>query len=174
MIINKIAKRLGMKTTFKIVIAGDGAVGKTTISQRLTNSMKELKNTEMTCGIDFHTLEIGRYKKAQIWDLGGQVQFRKFQKPFFKKADMIILVYSVERFSSFLNLENWLELMHDVSPIKLFLLANKIDLVKRVISKDEASEFAATHNMAYFEISGLSGEGFEEFKNELIRTVADV
>jgi GTPase SAR1 family protein len=74
MMVNNIARRLGIKNSFKIVIAGDGAVGKTIIAQRLTGSLKVEKDRLMTCGIDFHTLEIvnGNSEKAQIWDLGGQ------------------------------------------------------------------------------------------------------
>ena len=160
----------------KIIIAGDGAVGKTTISQRLTGSLKTEEDRLMTCGIDFHSLQIinGSIINAQIWDLGGQDQFRVFQKPFFNNANIMIIVYSVEWFHSFINLENWLELAQNKTPVKTYLIGNKIDSEDRIISKEEALEFAETHNMRYFEISALHGAGFEDFKNELIETVREL
>jgi len=176
MMVNNSLKKDITYQTYKIVIAGDGAVGKTTISQRLTGSLKDEEDRLMTCGIDFHSLQIinGGVIRAQIWDLGGQDQFRVFQKPFFNNANILIIVYSVDWFHSFLNLENWIEMTQNNTPVKTYLLGNKIDSVDRAISKEEALEFAETHKMSYFEISALEGAGFEDFKNDLIETIRGI
>ena len=76
-----------LNKTYKVVVAGDGAVGKTTISQRITGVLQEEEERFMTRGVDFHSLQVIdenlNTMQAQIWDLGGQEQFRIFQKPFF-------------------------------------------------------------------------------------------
>jgi small GTP-binding protein len=176
MMANNSSKNQTSNHNCKIVIAGDGAVGKTTISQRLTGSLKADEDRLMTCGIDFHSLQIinGSVISAQIWDLGGQEQFRVFQKPFFNNANIMIIVYSVEWFHSFINLENWIEIAQNNTPVKIYLIGNKIDSEDRTISKEEAIEFAKMHNMDYFEISALKGTGFEDFKNDLIEAIQKI
>ena len=157
----------------KIIIAGDGAVGKTTISQRLTGSLKAEEDRLMTCGIDFHSLQIinGSIIRAQIWDLGGQEQFRVFQKPFFNNANIMIIVYSVDWFHSFLNLENWMSYIQEADQLKVYLIANKVDSEDRVITTEEAIDFALKYDHTYYEVSALNGTGFSYFEEDFIHTI---
>ncbi|MBD3341842.1 MAG: GTP-binding protein [Candidatus Lokiarchaeota archaeon] len=176
MMVDKTVKNLGKNRNCKIVIAGDGAVGKTTICKRVSGNLKEEEAQLMTCGIDFHNLEIlnGQPVEAQLWDLGGQEQFRPFQKSFFDGAHIVIFVYSVEWFHSFINLEDWINLAKRYNPHLIYLLGNKIDCEDRAISREEATTFAEEHYMKYFEVSALDGSGFEEFKNELIVSIKEM
>jgi small GTP-binding protein len=155
------------------VIAGDGAVGKTTIAQRLAGTLQLDEERHMTCGLEFHDLKISDNGnlKALIWDLGGQEQFHFFHNTFFNDALVIILVFSVEWYHSFLNLENWISMIPQDKEIEIFLVANKIDSTDRAISSEDAYEFAMKMNMNYHEISAISGEGFEVFANELNRKI---
>ena len=100
------------KNYFKIVIGGDGGVGKTAFSKRLTGKLKEDEILEMTPGVDFHGLKIkNNIVNLQFWDLGGQDQFRYFQRDFFGGATIVILLFAVDSFKTFKSLDHWLSLL---------------------------------------------------------------
>ena len=67
---------------------------------------------------------------------------------------------NVNIFQSYLELNKWEQMIVDRSPIKSYLIANKIDLPQRAISTDEGFEYAQSHNLEYFEISTLMGAGW--------------
>ncbi len=159
------------KNAFKIVVAGDGAVGKTTVGKRISGNSFE--NLTMTPGVDFHNFKIQSYEPidCQIWDLGGQEQFRYFQDDFFNSATVVVLVFAANMYHSFLNLKSWVSLISKELLEKTYLLANKIDADNRSVPKEKGVEFANRHNMTYFEISATTGEGFEEFKEDISKTI---
>lgn len=161
------------KEAFKIVIAGDGAVGKTSTAKRLAGKLKVHEKINMTPGIDFQSVTIESYKPidCQFWDLGGQEQFREIQDDFFNGATVIILMFTVDRYSSFMNLKSWLSLIPKNLTIAYFLLANKIDSINRVVDRQHAIEFANANGMTYYEVSALTGKGFDEFKEDLFKTI---
>lgn len=161
------------KNAFKVVIAGDGAVGKTTIAKRLSGTLKIEEKINMTPGVDFHNMVVHSYIPidCQLWDLGGQDQFRKLLNDFFQGATIIIFMFSVDRYSSFMNLKSWIKLIPESAEIEKFLLANKIDSLNRTVDKNHSLQFARSHNMSYHEISALTGKGFKEFEEDLNKTI---
>ena len=161
------------KEAFKIVIAGDGAVGKTSTAKRLAGTLDINQALTMTPGIDFQSVKIESYESidCQFWDLGGQDQFREIQDDFFHGATIVIFMFTVDRYSSFMNLKSWLALIPKNVEISYFLLANKIDALHRVVDRQHAIEFANANNMTYYEVSALTGKGFEEFKEDLFKTI---
>ncbi len=161
------------KNAFKIVVAGDGAVGKTTVGKRISGKFNIDENLDMTPGVDFHNFKIQSYEPidCQIWDLGGQEQFRYFQDDFFNSATIVVLVFAANMYHSFLNLKSWVSLISKELLEKTYLLANKIDTDNRSVPKEKGVEFANRHNMTYFEISAITGDGFEEFKEDISKTI---
>ena len=161
------------KNAFKIVIAGDGAVGKTTVGKRISGNFNINENVDMTPGVGFHNLKIQSYKTidCQIWDLGGQEQFRIFQDDFFNSATVVVLVFAVNMYHSFMNLKSWVSLISKELLEKTYLIANKIDADNRSVPKEKGLEFANKHKMTYFEISALTGKGVDEFKEDLSKTI---
>ena len=159
------------KNAFKIVVAGDGAVGKTTVGKRISGNSFE--NLTMTPGVDFHNLKIQSYEPidCQIWDLGGQEQFRYFQDDFFNSATVVVLVFAANMYHSFMNLKSWISLISKELLEKTYLLANKIDADNRSVPKEKGLEFAKKYGMTYFELSAITGDGFEEFKEDLIKSI---
>ncbi|MBD3227018.1 MAG: GTP-binding protein [Candidatus Lokiarchaeota archaeon] len=168
LVIEPLEKKVG-----KIVIAGDGAVGKTTIAQRLAGTLKLEEDRNMTCGIEFHSLKLtddGRVK-TMIWDLGGQEQFHFFHEDFFKDALVVIIVFSVEWYHSFLGLDKWISMIPKEKEIKKFLVANKIDSNERAVSTEEAARLASENKMEYHELSAITGDGFKNFTEKLRKSV---
>ncbi|TFG07091.1 MAG: GTP-binding protein [Promethearchaeota archaeon] len=161
------------KNALKVVIGGDGAVGKTTIAKRLSGKFKVSSKIEMTPGVDFHSMIVESYVPidCQLWDLGGQDQFRKLLDDFFQGATVIIFMFSVDRYSSFMNLKSWIKLLPESAKVEKFLIANKIDSLNRTVDKNHALQFARAHDMNYHEISALTGDGFDDFKEDLYKTI---
>lgn len=161
------------KKVCKIVVGGDGAVGKTTLCHRLTGELRKNEERLMTCGVEFHDLKRinGKEIDAQIWDLGGQEHFRYFQESFFKKLNIAIFVFSVEWFHSFIDIDFWLGFLDQEKPLKKYLIANKVDSETRDVQIEEARDFAQARGMAYFELSALNGNGFDEFKEDLLTII---
>lgn len=160
----------------KIVIGGDGAVGKTTICQRLSGHFQQEEERLMTIGIDYHDLTISDDWKirGQIWDCAGQEQFRFIVNSFFRNAKIAIFVFSLDLVPSFFNLGEWIEMVKDENPEAMYLIGNKADAEFKVISTEEAMELANTYGMNYFELSALTGKGFEDFKEHLMDTIINL
>ncbi len=156
------------KSIAKIILCGDGAVGKTTLAQNLTGTLNLNEERKMTPGIDVHLLKTySGLTKAQIIDLGGQEQFRFFQQDFCRGADIAVFVFSLEWYHSFMNVVNWLELFNTSNVKKCILVGNKADSDNRVISYNEAKEFAESLGMDYIEVSAITGHNCKKLRESL-------
>ena len=51
------------------------------------------------------------------------------------------------------------------------IIGNKIDLQKRDVTKNEATDFAEKNNCPYYETSAKTGEGVDFAIKELVKTI---
>ena len=119
---------------FKIIVAGDGGVGKTTLLFRYVDGTFKT-NTSMTIGIQFHqkTLQLESNVSCELlmWDLGGQEHFREILKRFIKGSHGALLMFDLSRTITLLNLDGWIDLIKDMEPnIPIVLLGGKLDLLE--------------------------------------------
>uniref|UniRef100_A0A8D1ZT53 EF-hand domain-containing protein n=1 Tax=Sus scrofa TaxID=9823 RepID=A0A8D1ZT53_PIG len=125
-------KPLASQKAFKIVLAGDAAVGKSSFLMRLCKN--EFRgNTSATLGVDFQmkTLIVdGEQTVLQLWDTAGQERFRSIAKSYFRRADGVLLLYDVTCEKSFLNVREWVDMIEDAAheSIPIMLVGNKADL----------------------------------------------
>jgi small GTP-binding protein len=144
---------------YKIVILGDGGIGKTTLLTVYCHG--EYLNQKMTIGVDLFSKKLpnngGDSKiSLQIWDLGGQEQFQFLHGPFLKGASGILLGFDVTRHLSFFHLNKWLDLIKkENSHVPIILLGLKADLAYHpVLNKQKAEEYAYKNNfIGYIEVS---------------------
>ncbi|CEO97453.1 hypothetical protein PBRA_000798, partial [Plasmodiophora brassicae] len=159
---------------YKVVVLGDGAVGKTSICHRFTDDNFE-KSYKQTVGLDFFIKQVvldSMTVSLQIWDIGGQSIGSQMIKNYIFGAHAVLLVFDITNFESFQNLEDWLALVKSTFnnanlPI-LVLVANKRkprysddgeDLIHlRVVKSRAQSTFAESNNMTVFEVSAKSGD----------------
>lgn len=86
----------------KIITAGDGGVGKTTLLYRYIEG-RFLANTRMTIGVEFFLKELnieGKKILLQVWDFGGQDHFRPLLKNYAVGARGALLLFDLTRPSS--------------------------------------------------------------------------
>jgi len=141
---------------YKVVILGDGAVGKTSLAMRLIEDQFG-KQYKQTIGVDFFSKRISGLPGnldvcLQVWDIGGQSIGAKMISNYIYGADALVFVYDVTNYQSFQNLDDWVELAKNLppddsggppvrEPIKI-LIANKMDLEHlRTVKKDRHDVF---------------------------------
>lgn len=132
---------------FKILLCGDGAVGKTSIREQYMG--KGFAGSYMkTIGADFasHKTEISDHKVTyQIFDLAGQDAYTVARKSFYKGGQAAFLIFDLQDPSSLHNLNTWIKDCIDNSggTIGTFVvLGNKADLVDtRQVSNQMAVEY---------------------------------
>ncbi|MHA1687641.1 MAG: Rab family GTPase [Candidatus Heimdallarchaeaceae archaeon] len=135
----------------KLVLIGDGGVGKTSIRKRYLGEGFE-KEHLATLGADFAaTTRIidDTTIKFQIWDLAGQPMFKSVRPRFFRGCFGALAVFDVTRRDTFLNLSNWLDELYNFSGrgiVPVIILANKIDLENKEVSMEEVEDFVSKLN----------------------------
>ena len=175
---------MGSRAFLKVVMLGDGAVGKTSLRSRFIHK-KFTNNYKATIGADFITKEIvheeelgSRKVTIQIWDTAGQERFQSLGVAFYRGADACILVFDVTVYKSFENLNNWRREFliqadpYDPDHFPFILLGNKVDVPDRAVSTVVAERWAkANNNMPYFETSAKDGTNVEEAFRTIARIV---
>ncbi len=165
---------------FKVVVLGEGAVGKTAIVTRFSHgffrtdykttigSQFAVKNIEIP-SIHGNPLTV----KLQIWDVAGQSRFQILRPMYYRGSSGGLLVYDVSRRRTFIVLEEWLDELRTAigKEIPLVLVANKTDLPDRVVAPSEGREFADAHGMPYVESSAKTGEGILDVFEQLGTTL---
>ena len=166
---------------FKFIVIGCSGAGKTSIVRRLVDN-KFVKGTQSTVGIEYFThitaIE-GRTIKMMIWDTAGQERFYTIAKAYFRSALGVVLVFDITDRKSFDLLPRWLrDARMEADPhCSVILVGNKTDLAaSRVVSKEEAEEFAKNHELQYIETSAADNTHIEEVfmktGTDLLRKVA--
>jgi len=130
-----------LKHCFKIVLAGDGGTGKSTLLATKQSGKFNIAH-KITIGVDFEIITMTFNKKQynlQIWDLGGQERFQFIHDLYLRGAQGGILLYDLTRPQTFEHLTHWIELFaHENPKLPLILAGTKKDLV----SPEETTKFS--------------------------------
>ncbi|XP_014673304.1 PREDICTED: ras and EF-hand domain-containing protein-like [Priapulus caudatus] len=165
---------------YKLVLAGDAAVGKSSFIQRFCQDRFN-PNIHSTLGVDFQmrSLEVdGRKVALQLWDTAGQERFRSIAKSYFRRADGVLMLYDVTYERSFLNVREWVDTVTSSASqeIPIMLCGNKTDLRDALIQKGsnvvmeaDGKQLAREHGTFFIETSAKDGSNVEEAVLELAR-----
>jgi len=115
----------------KVVVAGNGAVGKTSLIRRYCEGKFELTRVA-TIGVDFQTQLVAlpeRTVKLSIWDMAGQDRFQVIRTGFYRGSRSAALVYDVTDPESFNSLPRWhTEILDAIQKQPFVVVGNKTDL----------------------------------------------
>ena len=179
------------KITLKLILAGAGGVGKTSLVKRYV-TQQFVQAYQMTLGVELFTREItlGDARIVlNVHDLAGQERFTKFRRVYLKSAQLGFLVFDLTNSKSLVDLErSW---MPDISQslteqpstdqpyLPVVLVGNKLDLCPshRDIEVDVIKKFqtavARRHKLVkileYIETSALDNTNVDIAFDNLIK-----
>ena len=149
---------------FKLVLGGDGGVGKTSMVHRFVDNTFAIDYKE-TIGVSIMKKEcefedLKSSVRFVLWDLAGQTQFKRVRKNYLGNAEAGLLVFDVTRKESFNNINEWYQEIKSITPdINLILVGNKIDLEdKKQVSSEEGEKLGKDMGISYIETSAKTGD----------------
>ena len=169
------------KITYKIIIIGDSAVGKTCIFKKITSNTFNEKSIS-TIGMDrrtlFFTIKDSKGSdleiEVQLWDTAGQERFRSITATYYKSSQGLLLMYDITKRETFSNVENWIENVNDSlgnnNDYLIVLMGNKLDLVKdkpeaRDVTEEEAQKLCQEKNIFWGGECSAKDFSEEELRN---------
>jgi small GTP-binding protein len=165
---------------FKIVLVGDGAVGKTSLIKKFTKGTFA-KDYVKTIGAQFSRYNKkfdGNVIRLVFWDIAGQDNFNFLKHLFYKEVKAAIIVYSLETNElgkkSFAHITNWYEeLKNYCGIIPVVIFANKVDLIDlpNFDSSDVKNLVKQNKFLNFFLTSAKTGQGVVDAFNEIINTL---
>lgn len=138
-----------MDMSLKVIVVGNGMVGKTSMITRFARGVMT-ENYKKTIGTDFMEKEIvvratGDNIKLMLWDTAGQEMFSKLTRQYYRGAGAVVYVFSTVDRDSFLEVERW---KHKVDAecgdnIVAVLVQNKCDLIDQAaMTREEVEDLA--------------------------------
>jgi small GTP-binding protein len=161
---------------YKVIMIGPASSGKTSLVKRyITKEFSEIYN--VTVGLDYQTKQIQIGKKIvnmSIWDTAGTEMFQSLSRSYYRKSHAAIVVFDINDEKSFESLETWINfyrenkepLMKDM----LYLVGNKIDIGKKVISDKEAKKYLKENDLKkYYKTSAKNGDNVDKLFEEIAK-----
>ena len=150
---------------FKLILVGDGGVGKTTFVKRhLTGEFE--KKYVATLGAEVHPLVFHTSMgpiKFNVWDTAGQEKFAGLRDGYYIEAKCGIIMFDVTSRITYKSVPNWHRDLVRVADekIPIVLVGNKVDMKDRKV-KTRQITFHRKKNLQYYDISAKSNYNFEK------------
>lgn len=166
-----------IKHQYRIVLLGEGAVGKTAIRQRFVGKGFQAEYIK-TVGADF-SKKVINVKDTEveyiIWDPAGHLEFKGRSGLFYSGCTGAILVFDLTNLDTLFKLDNWINEANEISNASIktwFLVGNKCDLerkveYKQVLNFAQASLNKISPNLYYLETSAKTGKNIDKLFNDL-------
>jgi len=158
----------------KIIVLGESGVGKSNIIIRYSGGQFD-PNSVPNCTASFiiKYLTFGnKIYRLNIWDTAGQEKYHSLTKIFIKDSNIVLLVYAVNDYETFKQLDFWYKTIKQACPnIVIGVLGNKIDLLQELnVDDEEAREKAKEFNGKFAYTSALNDDsGIDEIIEALVK-----
>ncbi len=156
-----------MQYTFKLIIAGDGGVGKTSLVDRYVSGTFH-DNTRITLGVQFMVKRLvidGNAIDLQIWDFGGEERFRFILPAYCLGAHGAIFMYDVTNPATLLHTDDWmLVLRSQNAKFPVVAAGTKADLSQaRKVERAEAMKTTEKYGISeVIEVSAKTGQNVDQ------------
>nr|CAI39359.1 rab_A47 [Paramecium tetraurelia] len=163
-----------MSEKVKILMLGEGAVGKSSLLNRYVDE-KFSENIQATLGVEYRQKILTQGEKqliVQVWDTAER--FRVITPIFYRNAQAVSLVYSVVDKNSFQQVQTWIDNLKDqidCEQVSIVLVANKCDIAQREVTTLEGQQLAQKYQIKYFECSARTGAQVKEMYTELVQQI---
>jgi small GTP-binding protein len=120
-----------LKKTVKVIVSGDGGVGKTSFLNRLIHDTF-YEDNELTKGIDFYSKNIkvnGIEFNFIMWDFAGQAQFKTLLNDFVGGSIAAVILFDLTRINTIENVYDWIKTLEAFGNLPILLIGTKSDLI---------------------------------------------
>eukprot|EP00826_Nyctotherus_ovalis_P021056 TRINITY_DN16727_c0_g3_i1.p1 TRINITY_DN16727_c0_g3~~TRINITY_DN16727_c0_g3_i1.p1 ORF type:complete len:202 (-),score=61.01 TRINITY_DN16727_c0_g3_i1:138-743(-) len=152
--------------SYKIVLLGDIAVGKSSILERFVfDTFTSEKTTTLAACFTEKIIILGATPvKFALWDTAGQEKYASLANFYYKSAEAAFIIFDVSNLNSFQRAKLWLNELDSncAKRILIILVGNKIDLHERQVGYETAVALAKENKLLYFEASAREGVGIDE------------
>lgn len=156
------------KLTFKILLLGDRATGKTSVVRKFVHekfSREYLETVGMEPYNQYETIDDTEIRFS-VWDIAARENFKPLRSFFYKGAKGALIVVDLSRKETLQNVSKWVQEALSFSKKQVFvLLGNKMDLVDQIhITDDELQEAVdkLPQCIGYIKTSALTGDNIRE------------
>lgn len=149
---------------FKLVLIGDGGVGKTTFVKRHLTGEYE-KRYIATVGVEVHPLKFSTTRGNvvfNVWDTAGQEKLSGLRDGYYIGGQCGIIMFDVTSRITYKNVPKWhRDLIRVCENIPIVLVGNKVDVKDRKVKAKQIT-YHRRHNLQYFDVSAKSNYQFEK------------
>ena len=163
---HRVRVEMSLVPTYKVVLLGEGRVGKTSLLLRYVNDVFNDKQPA-TIQASYLTKRVnvdGTSTQLAVWDTAGQERFHALGPIYYRDADAALLVYDITDVDSFARVKNWVKELRQMAckDIIIALVGNKIDMERhRRVTDAEANEYAASVGAELFGTSAKADKGVD-------------
>ncbi|XP_013785530.1 ras-related protein Rab-21-like [Limulus polyphemus] len=169
----------GRSHSFKVVLLGEGCVGKTSlVLQYVENKFSDKHFSTLQASFLNKRVNIeGKRVNLAIWDTAGQERFHALGPIYYRDSNGAVLVYDITDEDSFQKVKMWVKELRKMlgSDVCLCIAGNKTDLEKdRAVSLEEADAYSASVGAKHFLTSAKLNRGIEELFVDLTKRMIEV
>lgn len=163
---------------FKVVLLGEGCVGKTSLMLRYTNDQFNEKHlSTLQAAFMKKKLKVGNNSvELAIWDTAGQERYHALSPIYYRGSNGAFLVYDITDVDSFQRIKNWVKELKTAlgDDCVLFVVGNKCDLEKdRNVPIREAEEYSRSVGAQHFSTSAKKNQGVQELFFEISKKMIE-
>jgi small GTP-binding protein len=164
---------------YKVVLAGDTAVGKTSlISQYISNKLPDSATLAPDFANKIVPITSSGSVKLQLWDTAGQERYRTITPMYYRGAAGVLVVFDLTQENTFQSVLQWVGSARSAAgpDVTVMLVGNKRDLVEensslRAVTFETAQTLASSNGMLYMEVSAVSRAGVNEAFEALLNAI---
>ena len=162
----------------KVVLLGEGCVGKTSIVLRYTeNKFNDKHVSTLQASYVQKNLNIGGKRiTLNIWDTAGQERYHALGPIYYRDSNGAIVVYDITDEDSFQKAKNWVRELRKMlgDTCTLAIVGNKMDMEKnRTVPASEAEEYAASVGAKHYYTSAKQNKGIQELFFDLSKRLLE-